>query len=319
MWLRLACEVGQLAAPMVCILNAISYWRCAWDLRVDASSASMPLSRLISSIDLPLRALADALGVADVMDGVALRLELDALELAGQKPARPLPRRDRLVRPSCPARSARRSPADSRVSAPEAVEQPRAHARPALDDRAGVHERVRRVVVDLLGVHRADRCRCRRRAAAVCGKRFEISWPDWPCFLNSANGPRASARVFCSCASCWPLVNDSGNGWPWSRFSSGLKSKVSNCDGPPAMQRWMMRLASRSATCGLPPNTPRHAPDAPLGARPGSSDVERERADARGPRGRGTCGARCSTRMRGEIVIHRQDRAATAVSRVIPA
>src|SRR5207244_1637514 len=38
----------------------------------------------------------------------------------------------------------------------EAVEYPRAHRRPTRDLRAGVHEHVRRVVVDRLRRHRAD-------------------------------------------------------------------------------------------------------------------------------------------------------------------
>ena len=42
------------------------------------------------------------------------------------------------------------------VFAPETVVDPRAHRGSAGDDRAGVHERVRRVVVDLLGLHRTN-------------------------------------------------------------------------------------------------------------------------------------------------------------------
>src|SRR2546423_11808645 len=54
------------------------------------------------------------------------------------------------------------------------------------------------------------------------GKSFEISWPDWPQFWNSQNGPRAFNSVFCNCASCWPLVKDCGNGLSWSSLSFGL-------------------------------------------------------------------------------------------------
>ena len=39
---------------------------------------------------------------------------------------------------------------------------------------------------------------------------------------SRTNGPRAFRTVFCSCASCWPLVNDSGKGWPWSSLELGL-------------------------------------------------------------------------------------------------
>ena len=78
---------------------------------------------------------------------------------------------------------------------------------------------------------------------AMCGKRSEISWPDWPCRRKSTNEPRALSVAPCNWASCWPFVNDSGNGWPSSRFNSGLGSKLSNCEGPPAMQRWITRFA----------------------------------------------------------------------------
>ena len=71
-----------------CIRKAISYWL----IRVWISGSSRLLGEhAVEPVDLldhlPLRALADALGVADVVDGVALRLELDALELAGQEAA----------------------------------------------------------------------------------------------------------------------------------------------------------------------------------------------------------------------------------------
>src|SRR5204862_2096797 len=46
--------------------------------------------------DLPLRALAHAWRIADVMDRFALGLKEYPLKLARQEPARPLPRRNRL-------------------------------------------------------------------------------------------------------------------------------------------------------------------------------------------------------------------------------
>ena len=57
---------------------------------------------------------------------------------------------------------------------------------------------------------------------AMCGNRSEISWPDWPCLWNPQVGPRAVSVMFCNWASCCPLVNDSGNGLPWSSLSLGL-------------------------------------------------------------------------------------------------
>ncbi len=75
-----------------------------------------------------------------------------------------------------------------------------------------VHERVRRVVVDLLGVHRAHDADVVRDARRWRETGLEISCPDLPCFWNSTNGPRAFSSEFCNCASCWPLVNDAGKG-----------------------------------------------------------------------------------------------------------
>src|SRR2546421_392371 len=49
----------------------------------------------------------------------------------------------------------------------ETVKQPGAQAGSALDLRAGVHERVRRIVIDLLGVHRADDANVVRNTADV--------------------------------------------------------------------------------------------------------------------------------------------------------
>ena len=82
-----------------------------------------------------------------------------------------------------------------------------------------------------------------------------ISWPDLPHFLNSATEPNTFSCAFWSCASCWPFVSEAGNGSPCILRSSGLLSKVSRCEGPPAMQRWMIRFA-RIGKCGLP-MTPR--------------------------------------------------------------
>jgi len=47
--------------------------------------------------DLTLGALANAFGIADVVNGIAFGLKLDALETARQDAAAPLPRGDRLL------------------------------------------------------------------------------------------------------------------------------------------------------------------------------------------------------------------------------
>ena len=84
-----------------------------------------------------------------------------------------------------------------------------------------VHEGVGRVVVDLLGLHRAD-------DADVVGDPGDVReqvgdfLARFAVLLELARRPAGLQRVFCSCASCWPLVNDSGNGLPCSSFSFGL-------------------------------------------------------------------------------------------------
>ena len=75
------------------------------------------------------------------------------------------------VWPNLPVEVSTTKPGRSSRLAAQAVGQPRAHRRPAGDRRAGVHERVGRVVVDRLGLQRADdadvvgdRRRCAGRA-----------------------------------------------------------------------------------------------------------------------------------------------------------
>ena len=57
--------------------------------------------------------------------------------------------------------------------------------------RAGVHERVGRIVIDRLGRHRADDADVVRDRADVAGSNSQISWPDLPNFLNSYCGAEA--------------------------------------------------------------------------------------------------------------------------------
>src|SRR5207302_570256 len=95
----------------------------------------------------------DAGGIAHIVDRVALWLKGDAMELSGQKASVPLPRRDRL---STAAALRRHDDETGQVVAlaAEAIRHPRAHARPARDGGAGVHEGVGRIVVDRLTLHR---------------------------------------------------------------------------------------------------------------------------------------------------------------------
>ena len=105
--------------------------------------------------DLALGALADALGIADVVDGVAFGLELDALEAAGEDAAAPLAGGDGLG--AVFAGGGEDDEAGEVLGfGAEAVEEPGAHAGAALDDGAGVHEGVGGVMIDLLRLHGAD-------------------------------------------------------------------------------------------------------------------------------------------------------------------
>ena len=161
--LRLIAEVGQLRHRGLHAERQFVLRNTRGDLGISALLRQQSVHAVHLLDDLPLRALADALGIANVMHRVALGLKQDPLILAGQQAAGPLPRRDRLL----PGLALRREHDEARQLLrlrAQSVEQPRAHARTALDDRAGVHERMRRVVVDLLGLHRANHTHLVRHA-----------------------------------------------------------------------------------------------------------------------------------------------------------
>ncbi len=97
---------------------------------------------------------ADAVGIAEVEDGILAGAKLHALVLRVQEAAAPQAGVERLVG------LIRRDEHDERrqvvVHRTEAVRKPRAHRRPAGDLRAGLEERDRRIVVDRFGAHRFD-------------------------------------------------------------------------------------------------------------------------------------------------------------------
>ena len=197
-------------------------------MRVSISGSIRSLAQLaVEALDfidhLALGRLADAVRAADVVDGAALALELHALELAGQETGAPLAGGDRLVAAAAAGNHDDVAGQVLRFRA-ESVEQPRAHAGAALEDRAGVHERVRRIVVDLLGDHRADDADIIGDGADVRKELGDLDAADSPHFLNFVNEPRAISLLPWSWASCWPAVKDSGNGWPLSASSCGLGS-----------------------------------------------------------------------------------------------
>ena len=99
---------------------------------------------------------------------------MHALKTTLQKPAVPLPRGDRLVLSTADGRH--HDEAGKLVGlCSQTVEQPGTHARPAADRRAGIHERVSRVVVNRLGLQRAD-------DAQLIGDRAQV-WEDRRCFV----------------------------------------------------------------------------------------------------------------------------------------
>ena len=153
--LALAGEIGQLRNARLHFKRHLVLGDARRDFGVVLFFRKEAVETLDLLDDLSLRALADTVRIADVVHRVALRLELDSLEPAREHAAAPLTRGDGLL-----AILAGRSQDDEagevlRFGA-EAVLQPRPHARAALDDGAGVHEGVGSVVVDLLGLHRAD-------------------------------------------------------------------------------------------------------------------------------------------------------------------
>ena len=125
------------------------------DFRI-AGFAGLELVEAVDRLDqFPLRLRRVAGRGAHVVDGIAGGLEFDALQVAGQEAAAPLPRGDRLALAASDA-GQHDEAGQVLAFAAEAVEHPRAHRGPARDDRAGVHEGMGGIVVDLLGVHRAD-------------------------------------------------------------------------------------------------------------------------------------------------------------------
>ncbi len=82
-------------------------------------------------------------------------MKVYALKSTRQKAAVPLPRGDRLILRAAHG-SQHNEAGQVTALAAQPVSDPRTHAGPAGNERTGVHERVRRVVVDLLCGHRAD-------------------------------------------------------------------------------------------------------------------------------------------------------------------
>ena len=114
--------------------NASSYWAIRVAISGLCSTASrMRLSSLTVVDDVLLPRPIDAGRIADVVHRVARRMERHALELARQKAAVPLPRRNRLRRARAGAARQHDEAGQVVALAAQAVVDPRAHAGPAGD------------------------------------------------------------------------------------------------------------------------------------------------------------------------------------------
>ena len=121
------------------------------------------------------------------------------------------------------------------VLGPQAVADPAPQARPAHQDRAGVHLVDGLGMVDAVGPARADH---RQVVGAVGDVGQEVG--DLEAALAvAAEGPLGGQqRVVPPPAAGWPPGRSSaGSGWPARRWRSGLGSNVSRWLGPPCMNR----------------------------------------------------------------------------------
>ena len=114
-----------------------------------------------------LHVAAHAARVRDVEHGIADGIEAHALKAARQDSGRPLPRRNRLHLAAVALRHEHHEAGKVVGFRTQPVEHPRSKARTTRDDRSAVHERVRRIVIDLFGPHRTDDARLVDDAANV--------------------------------------------------------------------------------------------------------------------------------------------------------
>src|SRR5690606_34149923 len=97
--LRLLAEIGELRDARLHLEREFVLGDARLDLGIEALLLVKTVETGDLVNDLPLRALADAVGIADIVDGRTDALELHALETAGQEAGRPLARGNGLVDP----------------------------------------------------------------------------------------------------------------------------------------------------------------------------------------------------------------------------
>ena len=127
-------------------------------------------------------------------------------------------------------------------------------------------------------------------AEPMWGKSEQISVPLGPIFVKGCCGPKQISLAPCSCANCCPFVMLSGIGCPSSSASFGLWSKVSRCEGPPAIVSQITRFAccgrdrlSSTPRCGAASSRPGRASDASATAPTPCADLPRKARRASEP------------------------------------
>ena len=152
--MRLAREVGQLGHRGLHPVAQLVLGDAGDDLGVAGLGVVQVVERADVVEHLPPRRRRAAGRVGEIEHRLLAAAELHALVARRQEAASPQAVVERLVGP--PAREQDDERRQVLVLAPQAVGDPRPHAGPARELRARLHERDRRVVVDRLGLHRAD-------------------------------------------------------------------------------------------------------------------------------------------------------------------
>ena len=124
----------------------------------------------------------DALGIRKVENRIAAGAERDALIRRGQKAARP---QSRAAARTARARLQHHEARQVLRLAADPVGDPGAHARPPEPRRAGVHETLRRAVIEVVRRDARRPARGRRRSLAMFGSSSDTHAPLLPCCLNS--------------------------------------------------------------------------------------------------------------------------------------
>ena len=132
------------------------------------------------------------------------------------------------------------------VDRPQAVRDPRAQARIALAQEAGVHLEQARAVGEAVGVHAADDRQVVDAPGEVRDRGRRLTIPAWPCRANLRDEPSSLPGLRALSSGSLSSV---GIGLPSCLVSSGLGSNVSTWLTPPYMNRTMHALAL-AGKCG---------------------------------------------------------------------